>query len=72
MLTNDDLDIRPNTAVRLSLLNEVTFEEMQQTNKINEGSNVNPIEIEDNENEQKNDLIDQQNILKIGNGDTQV
>ncbi|KAL7078905.1 hypothetical protein ACQ4LE_002198 [Meloidogyne hapla] len=64
ILTKDDL--RPNSSVRLSLLNKVTFEESQQKNKINEGSIINPIELNENEEEEeKNDLINQQKSTSI-------
>ncbi|CAK5061850.1 unnamed protein product [Meloidogyne enterolobii] len=48
VLTNEDLNLRPNSSVRLSLLKKVAFEE---ENNEEGGSNINPIEINEIERE---------------------
>ena len=47
VLTNEDLNLRPNSSVRLSLLKKVAFEEENNEG----GSNINPIEINEIERE---------------------
>jgi len=53
VLTNEDLNLRPNSSVRLSLLKKVAFEE---ENNEEGGSNINPIEINEIERENEENI----------------